>query len=175
MSLTAAVVRVLQPEGYEITVARTQEEALAAMDALLPDAMIVDVLLPDGSGFELVERVRAQPGGDRPVVLVISVLTELTDKVEAILCGADGYFEKPVEWDALVRRLRLLIGRDRVEPGRVLSVEDDPQQAAFLRVVLESAGYEFRVCADPTRLEHDLLSFRPDLVLMDLLLPSMAG
>jgi diguanylate cyclase (GGDEF)-like protein len=62
-----------------------------------------------------------------------------------------------------------------VEPGRVLSVEDDPQQAAFLRVVLESAGYEFRVCPDPTTLEHDLLSFRPDLLLMDLLLPSMAG
>jgi diguanylate cyclase (GGDEF)-like protein len=173
--LTEAVSRVLQPEGYEISVARTQAEALAAMDALLPDAMIVDVLLPDGSGFELVERVRARAGGDRPVVLVISVLAELVDKVEAILCGADGYFEKPVEWDALLRRLRLLLGRDRVEPARVLSVEDDPQQAAFLRVVLESAGYEFRVCPDPTTLEHDLLSFRPDLLLMDLLLPTMAG
>jgi len=142
---------------------------------MLPDALIVDVLLPDGSGFELVERVRALPGGDRPVVLVISVLAELVDKVEAILCGADGYFEKPVEWDALLRRLRMLLGRDRVAAPRVLSVEDDPQQAAFLRVVLESAGYEFRVCPDPTTLEHDLLSFRPDLLLMDLLLPTMAG
>jgi diguanylate cyclase (GGDEF)-like protein len=174
-ALTDALARILQPEGYELAIARTQAEALAAIGSLLPDALIVDVLLPDGSGFELVERVRALPGGDRPAILVISVLAELVDKVEAILCGADGYFEKPVEWDALLRRLRLLIGRDRVEPPRVLSVEDDPEQAAFLRVVLESAGYEFRVCPDPTTLEHDLLAFRPDLLLMDLLLPSMAG
>jgi diguanylate cyclase (GGDEF)-like protein len=174
-AITEAVSRVLQPEGYELTIARTQAEALAAVATLLPDAVIADVLLPDGSGFELVERIRALPGGDRPVVLVISVLAELVDKVEAILCGADGYFEKPVEWDALLRRLRLLLARDRVEPARVLSVEDDPQQAAFLRVVLESAGYEFRVCPDPSTLEHDLLSFRPDLLLMDLLLPTVAG
>ena len=50
--------------------------------------------------------MRALPGGDRPAVLVVSAMAELVDKVEAILCGADGYFEKPVEWDALVRRLR---------------------------------------------------------------------
>lgn len=174
-ALTAAVARALQPEGYDLTVAHTQAEALEAVQQALPDGLIVDVLLPDGSGFELVERVRALPGGERPVVLVVSVLAELVDKVEAILCGADGYFEKPVEWEALLRRLRLLLDRDQVEAPRVLSVEDDPQQAAFLRVVLESAGYEFRVCPDPTTLEHDLLSFRPDLLLMDLLLPSMAG
>jgi diguanylate cyclase (GGDEF)-like protein len=174
-AVTQAVTRVLQPEGYELTIARNQAEALAALQGDLPEALVVDVLLPDGSGFELVERVRALPGGDRPAVLVISVLAELVDKVEAILCGADGYFEKPVEWDALLRRLRLLLGRDRVEAPRVLSVEDDAQQAAFLRVVLESAGYEFRVCPDPTTLEHDLLAFRPDLLLMDLLLPTMAG
>jgi diguanylate cyclase (GGDEF)-like protein len=174
-ALTEAIARVLQPEGYDLAIARTQAEALSALEGALPDALIVDVLLPDGSGFELVERVRGLPGGDRPAVLVISVLAELVDKVEAILCGADGYFEKPVEWDALLRRLRLLVGRDRVAAPRVLSVEDDPQQAAFLRVVLESAGYEFRVCPDPTTLEHDLLSFRPDLLLMDLLLPTMAG
>jgi diguanylate cyclase (GGDEF)-like protein len=174
-ALTEAVARVLQPEGYELQIARTRAEALAALEGMLPDALIVDVLLPDGSGFELVERVRALPGGDRPAVLVVSALAELVDKVEAILCGADGYFEKPVEWDALVRRLRLLLERDRVAAPRVLSVEDDAQQAAFLRMVLESAGYEFRVCPDPTALEHDLLSFRPDLLLMDLLLPTMAG
>ena len=59
------------------------------------------------------------------------------DRVEAIHCGADGHFTKPVDVGALVRRLRFLLERERAEPPRVLSVEDDPQQAAFLRTVLD--------------------------------------
>jgi len=107
--------------------------------------------------------------------VMISILSGLLDKVEAIHCGADGYFEKPVEWDSLLRRLRLLLERNRSQPSRVLSMEDDPEQAAFLRVVMESAGYQFRVCPDPRQMEHDLLAFRPDLLLMDVLLPGASG
>jgi diguanylate cyclase (GGDEF)-like protein len=101
--------------------------------------------------------------------------TGLLDRVEAIHCGADAYFEKPVDWQALMRRLHHLLERRRAEAGRVLSVEDDPDQASFLRVVLESAGYEVRICADPRHFETDLVSFRPDLVLMDIILPGFNG
>ena len=54
-------------------------------------------------------------------------------------------------------------------------MEDDPLQASFLRSVLTSAGYEVRVCQEPGRFEADLMSFRPDLVLMDILLPGIRG
>lgn len=170
-----AVTRVLQQEGYLVTPARSHADALELLAAGLPDAMVVDILLPDGSGYGLVERVRALPGGDRPPILMISILSGLLDKVKAIHCGADGYFEKPVEWDLLLRRLRLLLEKNRAPANRVLSMEDDLEQAAFLRVVLESAGYQFRVCSDPRQLEHDLLTFQPDLVLMDVLLPGASG
>jgi diguanylate cyclase (GGDEF)-like protein len=76
---------------------------------------------------------------------------------------------------ALVRRLRFLLEREGAEPPRILSVEDDRPQAAFLRTVLTSAGYEFRVVEDPARLESELAAFRPDLVLMDVLLPGVSG
>ena len=76
---------------------------------------------------------------------------------------------------ALVRRLRFLLEREQAEPPRVLSIEDDPQQAAFLRSVLESGGYEVRTVDDPKRLEAELAAFRPDLVLMDVLLPGVSG
>ena len=173
--LREAVTRVIQQEGYQVTAARTHTEALEHLAAELPDAMIVDILLPDGSGYALAEQVRATPGGDQIPIVMISILSGLLDKVEAIHCGADGYFEKPVDWDSLLRRLRLLLERNRLQASRVLSIEDDPEQAAFLRVVMESAGYEFRVCADPRQLEHELLAFRPDLLLMDVLLPGASG
>jgi diguanylate cyclase (GGDEF)-like protein len=80
-----------------------------------------------------------------------------------------------VDWEALMRRLLLLLERSSPVRGRILSVEDDPAQSAFVRAVLESAGYEVRVCADPRRFEAELISFSPELVMMDILLPGMSG
>jgi DNA-binding response OmpR family regulator len=96
----------------------------------------------------------------------VSALGNFLDKVEAVHCGADGYFDKPVDWEGLMRRLQHLLESDKQEPVRVLSVEDDPQQAALLQAVLESAGYEVRVCDDPRHFETDLIGFAPDLVIM---------
>ena len=58
---------------------------------------------------------------------------------------------------------------------RILSVEDDPDQAAFIRAFLESAGYQVRTCTDPKNFESFLSSFNPDLVLLDVMLPGMTG
>ena len=109
------------------------------------------------------------------MVFVVGRHGGVLDRVEAIHCGADGHFTKPVDVGALVRRLRFLLERERAEPPRVLSVEDDPQQAAFLRTVLSSGGCEVRTVDDPLRLEAELAAFRPDLVLMDVLLPGVSG
>src|SRR5438034_5380111 len=65
--------------------------------------------------------------------------------------------------------------RNRPESARILSVEDDPHQSAFVSAVLKSAGYDVKVCDDPTRFEADLVAFKPDLVLMDILLPGISG
>jgi diguanylate cyclase (GGDEF)-like protein len=64
----------------------------------------------------------------------------------------------------------------KAETGaRILSVEDDSDQALYLRSVLEGDGYEVRTCADPNQFKTDLVDFRPDLILMDILLPSVSG
>jgi diguanylate cyclase (GGDEF)-like protein len=59
--------------------------------------------------------------------------------------------------------------------GRVLVVEDDPFQARFVRMTLESAGHQVTVCDDPRRFQADLASCRPELVLMDVMLPGASG
>lgn len=170
-----ALVRALGQESLAVRAAAGPQAALTALGTHLPDALIVDAAGDPAAAFALVERLRAQPGGDRPVVLVVARHGGVLDRVEAIHCGADGHFTKPIDVAALVRRLRFLLDREGAEPPRVLSVEDDPQQAAFLRTVLASAGYEFRAVADPARLEAELAAFRPDIVLMDVLLPGVSG
>jgi diguanylate cyclase (GGDEF)-like protein len=169
------LVPLLGQEGMKPRAARSKREALRELERRLPDGLITDIVLPDGSGYELVEHARGLPRGDTLPILILSPLTAFLDKVEAIHCGADGYFEKPVDWEALMRRLQHLLERNHAEPARILSVEDDPHQAAFLKMVLESAGHEVRICDNPRRFETELVAFRPDLVLMDIMLPSISG
>ena len=173
-----ALVRLLshlvEQEGLSVRHAATMADALRALDERMPSGCIVDIRLPDGSGYDFVKHFRAEPDGEGPV-LILSMLTGFLDKVEAIHCGADGYFEKPVDWDALMRRLLHLLERSRPESSRVLAVEDDPAQSTFLRTVIESAGYELRVCDDPRRFDAELIAYRPDLVIMDILLPGVSG
>ena len=163
----------LEQEGFAI---RSEPRLAGVLEAsAMPEALIVDASADQAAAFALVVAVRARADGARTVVFVIGKHGGVLDRVEAIHCGADGHFTKPVDMGALVRRLRFLLEREQAEPPRVLSIEDDPQQAAFLRSVLTSGGCEVRTVSDPLRLEAELAAFRPDLVLMDVVLPGVSG
>jgi diguanylate cyclase (GGDEF)-like protein len=174
-AFATTVCSVIEHEGLRVRLASTLAEAEREIAGRRPDALIVDVRLPDGIVYPFVERLRAQPGGDTLPVLALSGLNALPDRVEAMRCGIDAFFTKPVDFDAVVQRLRFLLQRSRTEPARILSVEDDPQQAAHLRAVLESAGHIFGWCSDPATVEAEVANFRPHLVLMDVLLPGVSG
>jgi diguanylate cyclase (GGDEF)-like protein len=172
-----SLTHLLESEGMKARAVRTKAEAVKALDEALPHGVITDIRLPDGSGYDLAEHIRGLPlaAAESLPILILSPLSPFLDKVEAIHCGADGYFEKPVDWEALMRRLQHLLERNRPESARILSVEDDPHQSAFVSAVLKSAGYEVQVCDEPTRFEADLVAFKPDLVLMDIMLPGITG
>jgi diguanylate cyclase (GGDEF)-like protein len=172
-----SLTHLLETEGMKTRAVRTKAEAVLALDEAVPNGVITDIRLPDGSGYDLVEHIRGLPlaAAESLPILILSPLSPFLDKVEAIHCGADGYFEKPVDWEALMRRLQHLLERNRPESARILSVEDDPHQSAFVSAVLKSAGYDVHVCDEPTRFEADLVAFKPDLVLMDIMLPGITG
>ncbi len=173
--VVATLAPLLTQEGHSARSLATRAEAARALGRCLPDALIVDAVLDDGSGYDVIDQLLGLPGGEGVPVLVLSPRGEFLDRVEAIHGGADGFFEKPVDWKALMTRLQNLLEASQTHPARILSVEDDPQQAAYLRSILESGGYEVAVCEDPKRFEAALGEFRPDLVLMDILLPDISG
>jgi diguanylate cyclase (GGDEF)-like protein len=172
-----SLTHLLEVEGMTARAVRTKAEAVQALEESVPHGVITDIRLRDGSGYDLVEHIRGLPLAEAESlpILILSPLSPFLDKVEAIHCGADGYFEKPVDWEALMRRLQHLLERNRPESARILSVEDDPHQSAFVSAVLKSAGYDVKVCDEPTRFEADLVAFKPDLVLMDIMLPGITG
>ena len=172
---SAALIALGAQEGMSVTAVDTLNAALEAIARALPDVVIADAALLDGSGHDVVRGVRARVGGDQPTVLVLAAHGEFVDKVEAIQRGADGFLEKPIDPDLVARRLQLLGEQARAAGGRILCVDDDALQVRYARTVLEAAGYAVDVCTDPRQFESALAASRPDLVLMDIVMPGMSG
>jgi diguanylate cyclase (GGDEF)-like protein len=171
----ASLSRLIDEEGLKVRSSRTMAGAIAEMKAAMPQGLIIEIPLPDGDAYELVENVRQLEGGEHLAIIIVSKQTGFLDKVRSIHCGADAHFEKPVDMKAMLRRLRYLLDKQRLMAPRILSVEDDPDQAAFIRAFLESAGYQVRTCTDPKNFDSYLSAFNPDLVLLDVMLPGMTG
>ncbi|MBI5173018.1 MAG: response regulator [Candidatus Obscuribacter sp.] len=165
----------VEESGLAFRSARSFATTIAELEKRMPEGLILEIPLPDGDAYELVERVRSMPGGDEMAIIIVSKQTGFLDKVRSIHCGADAHFEKPVDMKAMFRRLRYLLDKRYQETPRILSVEDDPDQAAFIRAFLESAGYQVRTCTDPKNFESYMSAFQPDLVLLDVMLPGMTG
>ena len=167
--------KLLEEQGMILRHMKTAVSALESCSQKMPKAVLIALPLADASGYELVERIRILPQGQDTVIFFVGAKSGFLDKVQAIHCGADGFFQMPVDWESVEKRLKYLLDRGKAQNFRVLSVEDDPDQAYFIRAVLESAGYQVHHIPDPMQFEEALLSFNPDLVLLDILLPGMTG
>jgi diguanylate cyclase (GGDEF)-like protein len=174
-SNTLLLARLLEEHGLGIRTVATADAAFQWVQQNMPAGLIVILPIEDQSGYALVERIRALDGGDKPPILVISNKAGFLDKVQAVHCGADGFFENPVDWEALSSRLRYLLDRNKPSNYRILSVEDDPDQAAFIKAVLESAGYQVHSMDDPKLFEEAVIAVQPDLLLLDIMLPGISG
>jgi DNA-binding response OmpR family regulator len=99
----------LQQEGYEVTVAPSGEDGLAAAGELAPDLIVLDVRLPGIDGFELLRRLRAS--GSKAPVLMLTARDDEVDKVIGLELGADDYLTKPFGLRELMSRIKALLRR----------------------------------------------------------------
>jgi two-component system KDP operon response regulator KdpE len=104
---------ILRNAGYAVEAAETKEEALAALSLRPPDALVLDLVLPDGAGVEVCEEVRRW---SRLPIVVLSAVGDEREKVRALDAGADDYVTKPFGTDELLARLRAVMRRS-VEAG----------------------------------------------------------
>jgi two-component system KDP operon response regulator KdpE len=98
----------LRGAGYEVDTADTAEAALAAAALRPPDAVILDLVLPDGNGIDVCRELR---GWSAAPVILLSAVGEEREKVAALDAGADDYVTKPVGIDELLARLRAVLRR----------------------------------------------------------------
>jgi two-component system KDP operon response regulator KdpE len=108
---------ILRDAGYVVDTAETKQEALDAVSVRPPDAIVLDLVLPDGSGVEVCSEIRSWSALP---ILVLSAVGDEREKVRALDAGADDYITKPFGTDELLARLRAVLRR---------SVEDESEPA----------------------------------------------
>jgi DNA-binding response OmpR family regulator len=156
----------LSADGYEPIVAETLRDALRDAEYKRPDLAVVDLALPDGSGLELIERIRGADGIVSRVdpqlpMVVLSGRAGEVDRVRVFERGADDFVAKPFVYGELRLRLAAVLRRSRLRPGRgVLRVGDLSVDPASREVRLRGRRIELSqkefallraLAAEPTR------------------------
>ena len=115
-NIVAAIEFLLQQNGYEVQIARNGEEALRLIEAWNPDLLLLDVMMPKKSGYEVCMRMRERPEWQHIKVVMLSAKGRETEINKGLSIGADLYITKPFSTRELMAKIRGLL--DQVpKPG----------------------------------------------------------
>ena len=149
LAVCRSIDRALRLEGYEVATVATGHEALDAVAQNSPDALVLDLQLPDLDGLQVCRRIR-EAGNDTPI-LMLTARHGIDDRVQGLDAGADDYLVKPFALEELLARLRALLRRRFEGEGGLLR---------FGELTLDLASREAHRAARAfvlTRIEFDLL------------------
>ncbi|MFY9782088.1 MAG: response regulator transcription factor [Acidimicrobiales bacterium] len=123
-AIRSALGRALRMENYDVELFEDGSSALRAIQLKAPDAIVLDLQLPDIDGLEVCRRIRRS--GDTTPILMLTARNAVNDRVEGLDVGADDYLVKPFDLAELLARLRALLRRHNVgeADGTVLRFED---------------------------------------------------
>ena len=158
----------LEEEGYQVVGATRAVEGIAQAKALNPFAITLDIMLPGMDGWEAISRLKGDPA-TRDIPLI--VLSIIDNQELGFRLGADDYLVKPIDKQALFEALRRFEGRGR----RLLVADDDPAVAELMRQLLGEEGWQVAAAADGQQTLEQVARQRPDLLLLDLMMPVVDG
>ena len=139
----------LRLAGFEVTTAASGTEAVRAAASRRPDLVLLDVMMPDGDGFETLRRMRS--AGIEVPVIFLTARDEEPDRVNGFDLGADDYVTKPFSLNELLGRIRAVLRRTRPgDPGSRLCVADleldeDAHEVKRAGAVVDLTPTEYRL------------------------------
>ena len=151
-SITDLLSMALRYEGMEVEVSHLGRDALEAMTKFRPHLVVLDVMLPDLSGFEVLERIGRDMAGQRVPVLFLTARDTLDDKLRGFTLGGDDYMTKPFSIEELIVRVRAILRRVHgadTDDGRLqvgdLRLEEDSHEVFRGSAPIELTPTEFKL------------------------------
>lgn len=108
-NIIASLEFLMRQKGYEVRVAGNGAEALAAVAEFGPDLMLLDVMMPQMSGFDVCQKVRANPEWQRIKIIMLSAKGREAEVSKGLAVGADAYVTKPFSTKELVARVQEML------------------------------------------------------------------
>jgi DNA-binding response OmpR family regulator len=166
--------------GFQAVVCATAAAARQVLADTTVQVVVLDVLLPDGNGVDLLREIRSSADASSVVVLMLSTEAEVTHRLRGLRTGADEYVGKPYDLHYVVARARELLRARRLEPGAecpatILVIDDSVTFRETLREVLEEVGYTVHVAASGEEGLRIAAAGRPGAVIVDSVLPGIDG
>lgn len=157
--------------GIKVEMADSGEEGLNKIMAHHPDLVVLDVLLPGMSGWEVLGKIKSSPDLCGIPVLVVSILEE---KRKGLALGARDYLVKPVDKKLLQNCVQRLL-KLKKESHRVLVIDDDAAARELMSIYLEAVRMKVSTALTAEEGLAKAAESRPDLIFLDLMLPGMDG
>ena len=160
----------LEKQDFTILQAKTGEDGLNLAAQYMPDAITLDVMMPEMDGWEVLAALQAN---EKTKNIPVIMLTMANEPDIGYSLGATDYLTKPVNWEELSTILR----RHQIESDSqsILIVEDDETTRDMLRKSLESNEYKVRSAINGKEALEKIQSSKPGLILLDLMMPEMDG
>ncbi len=184
----------LKNEYYDVICAYGGVEALEKIETEKPDIVLLDVMMPEMDGFEVCRRVKENPKTQHIPVVMVTALTDTSDRVNGLEAGADDFLTKPVNDTALFARVRSLVrlkmtmdewrARENTatalgviedtecetlnEPANVLIIEDQDFESNKFREAVEAAGNMASVAKDPMEAMALINQYQFDVIMVSL-------
>ena len=164
--------------GFLALPCSTAAEAREALSRAPASVFILDVLLPDGDGVDLLQEIRRSPSGASAVIVMLSSEAEVKDRIRGLQTGADEYVGKPYDAGYLVAKVQeLLQTRQPAATGdtTVLVIDDSATFREDLRTAFESAGHRVLTASTGEEGLRIAGAQRPNAIVVDGVLPGIDG
>jgi len=101
---------ILEKSGYEVVTAVDGEQALAEVEKVLPDLILMDMLLPKMNGYEATRRIKARPEAKQIPIVALTAYSMKGDREKILESGCDGYISKPIDPETFVAEMEGYFG-----------------------------------------------------------------
>ncbi|MBM3817590.1 MAG: response regulator [Acidimicrobiia bacterium] len=165
----------LRGDGFHVSSAPDAIAAMVSVRRINPDLVILDLGLPAGDGFSLLESIKAHRPYDPIPTIVLTGRDRKSNEQRATTAGAVAFFQKPADHEELLWTIRRHIGQKRATLKKVLIIEDDPDTQKGLATLLKAEGFVANFASDGATALSVASREEPDVILLDLGLPAGDG
>jgi CheY-like chemotaxis protein len=162
--------RHLEQEGWTTVQASNATDALQLARESRPMLITLDIMMPDASGWWVLEKLKEDPVTAGIPVLVVTIVE---DQRLVFALGASDYLAKPYDRGHLIGKIHRLL--PKLDGKRVLVVDDDPEARTILERILKDEKADVVLAANGGEAMAAIAQATPDLVLLDLMMPGMSG